>query len=144
MGRPRACVRHFFFKQKKGRKKLRKKYFFPANITKKNKNTTWASLGALCTWATDKIGSHVQVFLFFEKQKEKLYNGNKNKIVHRHIIYKKFQKNIFYNFNIFLASNKILKNSNKAKSATAIVKPNKNHFKNTKINSNLFLSNFLM
>ena len=42
--------------------------------------------------------------------------------------------------NIFVKSNKIHKNSNKAKSATGSIKPNKNHFKNTKIISNLFLS----
>ena len=35
---------------------------------------------------------------------------------------------ISYNLNIILAPNKILKNSNKAKSATATIKPNKNHF----------------
>ena len=46
--------------------------------------------------------------------------------------------------NIFLASNKIYKNSDKAKSATAAKKPHKNHYKNTQINSNLFLSNFPM
>ena len=38
--------------------------------------------------------------------------------------------------NITLASNKILRNSNKAKSATDAIKPHKNHLKNTKMISN--------
>ena len=46
--------------------------------------------------------------------------------------------------NIILKSNKIHTNSNKAKGASALVKSSKNHFKNPKINSNSFLSNFLM
>ena len=46
--------------------------------------------------------------------------------------------------NIFVKSNKILTNLHKAKSAIALIKSNKNHFKNTKMISNLFLSNFLM
>ena len=45
---------------------------------------------------------------------------------------------------IFLAANKFHKNSNKSNSATALIKSNKNHFKNTKMISNLFLSNFLL
>ena len=51
---------------------------------------------------------------------------------------------ISYSMGIFLALNKIYTNSNKSKSATALLKSNKNHFQNTKINSNLFLSNFLL
>ena len=61
-----------------------------------------------------------------------------------HIIYQNLKKNIFYDMNIFIMPNKIHKNLNRAKSATAIIKSNKNHFKNTKMISNLFLSNFLM
>ena len=52
------------------------------------------------------------------------------------MIYQNFQKKIFYNVNINKASNKILKNLNKSNSATPLIKSNKNHFKNTKINSN--------
>ena len=48
---------------------------------------------------------------------------------YRHIIYQNFQKKIFYNMNICLTSNKFYKNLNKTKSVTAIIKPNKNHFK---------------
>lgn len=51
---------------------------------------------------------------------------------------------IFYNMDIFLTSNKIHTNLNKAKSATALIKSNKNHFKNTNMISKLFLSNFLI
>ena len=61
-----------------------------------------------------------------------------------HIIYQNFQEKIFYNVNIFLASNKFHKNLNKAMSATVANKPNKKHFKNTKMISNLFSPNFLM
>ena len=62
-----------------------------------------------------------------------------------HIIYQNFQKIISNNMDILLRSNKIIDtNLNKTKSATALLKSNKNHFKNTKINSNVFLSNFLM
>ena len=43
---------------------------------------------------------------------------------------------------ILLASNKIYKISNKAKSATDAIKPNKNHFKNTKMVSKLSLQFF--
>ena len=92
--------------------------------------------------AINKYGPYIQ--FFYQKQKGKLYNENKNKIVHRHIIYQNFQKKISYSMGIFLALNKIHKNSNKSKSATALLKSNKNHFQNTKINSNLFLSNFLL
>ena len=66
------------------------------------------------------------------------------KLLYRHIIYQNFQKKISYNVNIFLKANKILKNSNKSNSATALIKSNKNHFKNTKMISYLFFSNFLM
>ena len=65
-------------------------------------------------------------------------------MLYRYIIYKKIQKKIFYKMNINLASNKIYKNSNNSNIATATIKPNKNHFKHTKMISNLFLSNFLM
>ena len=60
------------------------------------------------------------------------------------MIYQNFQKKNIYNVNIFVNSNKIHKNSNNSKSAPALVKSHKNHFKNTKINSNLFISTFLM
>ena len=39
-----------------------------------------------------------------------------------HIMYQNFQKKIFQNTNNFLASNKIHKNLNKAKSATGLFK----------------------
>ena len=48
------------------------------------------------------------------------------------MIYQNFQKNIFYNVDIFVKSNKIEKNSNNSKSATALLKSNKNHLQNTK------------
>ena len=54
-------------------------------------------------------------------------------MIYRHIIYQNFQKKNPNNMNIFLASNKIYKNSDKAKSAIAAIKPHKNYFKNTKI-----------
>ena len=66
------------------------------------------------------------------------------KILYRHIIYQNFQKKISYNVDIFVKSNKIHTNFNKSNSATALIKSNKNHFKNTKMISNLFFSNFLM
>ena len=71
-------------------------------------------------------------------------NENKIKILYRHIIYQNFQKKIFYDMNIFLALNKIHTNSDNSNSATGLLKSNKNHFKNTKMNSNVFISNFLM
>ena len=85
--------------------------------------------------------------IFKKKKKSKQTNKIKTKeieMLYKHIIYQKFHKKIYYKLNIFVESNKILTNSNKAKSASALVKSSKNHFKNTKINSNLFLSNFLM
>ena len=66
------------------------------------------------------------------------------KILYRHIIYQNFQKKISYNVDIFVKSNKIHTKFNKSNSATALIKSNKNNFKNTRMISNLFLSNFLL
>ena len=65
-------------------------------------------------------------------------------ILYRHIIYQNFQKKIFYDMNIFLALNKIHTKSDNSKSATGLLKTNKNHFKNSKMISNKFCSNFLL
>ena len=57
------------------------------------------------------------IFLFFFVClfKKKLY---KIQTYYRHIIYQNFQKNISYNLNIFVRSNKIHTNLNKTKSVT--------------------------
>ena len=44
--------------------------------------------------------------------------------------------------NIFLTSNKFYKNLNKTKSATAAIKPHKNHFKNTQNDFKLIFLQF--
>ena len=44
------------------------------------------------------------VSLFFLNRGKRKENENKNKTLYRHIIYQNFQKKIFYDMNIFLAS----------------------------------------
>mgnify|MGYP005843458969 CR=1 FL=1 len=73
---------------------------------------------------------------FLIKIEGKPDNKDKMEILYRHIIYQNFQKNIFYNMNFFVRSNKIHTNLNKSNSAIALIKSNKNHFKNTKMISN--------
>ena len=93
-------------------------------------------------WAA--VSSRRTRSFFYVETKGKPNNKIKYKKLYRHIIYENFQKKIFYDMNIFLESNKIHTNSDKTKSATGLLKSNKNHFKNTKMKSNLFLSNFLL
>ena len=85
------------------------------------------------------------MYSFFKIEIEGKPNSkDKINFLYRHIIYQNLQKKIFYNMDIFIMPNKIHTNLDNSKSATGLIKSNKNHFKNIKMISNLFLSNFLL